>query len=126
MVDNVIYPKLYIMQALTFEAQALKIERTHSFSGKVIFATDYVSKDKKIPGVELQVEGCPYPLRVLLGSIKGANSASTLLNCDVNLTGIMREHEGKQYFNPKDCTVTRRSGIATLAATGVAFAGSLD
>ena len=113
------------LQKLTFDVVAPKIERTHEIEGRIIYAEDYTTKNS-LPGVTFQIEGCPYNLRILKGSIKGAGSAATLLNCDVKLTGVMREYEGRQYFDPKDLVVTRRSGIATLAAAKVAYAGSLD
>jgi len=117
--------KLQIMQKLTFEKQAKTIERTHSITGKVLYAEDYVASNN-VPGVNIQLEGCPYNLRVLKGSIKGAGNAATVLGCTVTLTGIMRDYNGKSYFNPKDLTVDKKSGIATIAGAGVAYAGSLD
>ena len=113
------------MEKLTFEKQAKTIERTHSISGKVLYAEDYVASNN-VPGVNIQLEGCPYNLRVLNGSIRGAGNASTVLGCTVTLTGIMRDYNGKAYFNPKDLVVDKKSGIATIAGAGVAFAGSLD
>ena len=113
------------MEKLSFEKQAKTIERTHTITGKVLYAEDYVAANN-IPGVSIQLEGCPYNLRVLKGSIKGAGNAATLMACTVTLTGIMREYNGKSYFNPKDLTVDKKSGIATIAGAGVAYAGSLD
>ncbi len=113
------------MEKLSFEKQAKTIERTHTITGKVLYAEDYVAANN-IPGVSIQLEGCPYNLRVLKGSIKGAGNASTVMGCTVTLTGIMRDYNGKQYFNPKDLTVDKKSGIATIAGAGVAYAGSLD
>ena len=60
-----------------------------------------------------------------IGNI-GAGNATTVMGCTVTLTGIMREYNSKQYFNPKDLTVDKKSGIATIAGAGVAYAGSLD
>jgi hypothetical protein len=114
------------MQALVFEQVEKKIQRTHSITGKVVFAEDYVTNNKSIPGVSIQLDNCPYNLRVLKNSIKGAGSASTLIGCTVTLTGVMREYNGKEYFDPKDCNVDKKSGLAQLASAGVAFAGSLD
>jgi hypothetical protein len=113
------------MQTLTFQAQEPKIERTHSITGKVTAVQSYSTKTN-IPGAQIMLDNCPYSLRVLMGSVKGAFTPQELLNCTVTLTGIMREHDGKQYFNPKDLTVDRVSGLAQLVKSGVAYAGSLD
>ena len=113
------------MQKLTFEKQAKTIERTHTITGKVLYAEDYVAANN-IPGVSIQLEGCPYNLRVLKGSIKGAGNASTVLGCTVTLTGIMREYNDKSYFNPKDLTVDKQSKQASMSASKIAYAGDFD
>ena len=113
------------MKTLTFQAQELKIERTHTITGKVVAVQGYSTKTN-IPGAQIMLDNCPYSLRVLMGSVKGAFRPEELLNCTVTLTGIMREHEGKSYFNPKDLVVDRVSGLAQLVKSGVAYAGSLD
>lgn len=113
------------MQTLTFSAPELKIERTHSITGKVVAVQSYTTKTN-IPGAQVQLDNCPYNLKVLMGSIKGAFTPQELLNCTVTLTGVMRKHEGKDYFNPKDLVVDKVSGLAQLVKSGVAYAGSLD
>jgi hypothetical protein len=113
------------MQAVTFQQAALKIERTHSITGKVIAVQSYSTKTNA-PGAQIMLDNCPYSLRILMGSVKGAFTPQELLNCTVTLTGIMREHEGKSYFNPKDLTVDKVSGLAQLVKAGLAYAGSLD
>lgn len=119
------------LQAVQFNAQpdSRKTERTHVISGKVIYAESYVAKTNQgeVPGIALTLDNCPYALRVLKGSIKGAGAnVGSLLRCEVELTGVMREYNGNTYFNPKDCKVTKQSGLAALATAGVAYAGSLD
>lgn len=113
------------MQVLSFNAPELKVERTHSITGKVVAVQSYSTKTN-IPGAQVMLDNCPYSLRVLMGSVKGAFKPQELLNCTVTLTGIMREHEGKQYFNPKDLTVDKISGLAQLVKSGVSYSGSLD
>jgi len=118
------------MQSLTFQAPEHKIERTHTITGKVVAVQSYSTKTN-IPGAQIMLDNCPYSLRLLMGSIKGAFTPQELLNCTVTLTGIMREHEGKEhegksYFNPKDLVVDKVSGLAQLVKSGVAYAGSLD
>ena len=113
------------LQTVVFDKVAPKIERTHLIEGVVVYAEDYTTKTG-IPGVTLQVEGVPYNLRVLKGSMVGAGNAATVMGCTVSLTGIMKDYDGKSYFNPKDLTVTKKSGLAKIAAAKVAFAGDLD
>lgn len=110
---------------MTFDKVEKKIERTHTLSGKVIFAEDYSTKNS-IPGVTIQLDSCPYKIRVLKGSIRGAGNAATLMGCIVSLTGVLKEYQGKSYFDPKDCEVTKQSGLAKIASAKVAFAGDLD
>lgn len=116
------------LQKLSFDAIAPTIERTHTHTGKVLYAEDYVAKGKDgdIAGVAMQVEGIPYPVRILKGSLKGAGNAATVLGCTITFTGVMREYNQRQYFNAKDAKVDKQSGLAKIAAAGVAFAGSLD
>jgi hypothetical protein len=115
------------MTAFVFDSSnAKKIERTSFISGKVIYAEDYTTTNKGLPGVSLQIEGIPYQLRILKNSIKGAGNAATLMGCEIRMEGNEREYEGKTYFNPLDCLVTKQSGLAKIASANVAFAGSLD
>lgn len=113
------------MQVLNFDAPTLKVERTHVVEGVVLCAEAYTTKDK-IPGVVLHLDNCPYPLRVLMGSVKGVTQPQHLINCTVSLTGVLRDYEGKSYFNPKDLRVTRYSGISDLVRGGGLYAGSLS
>ena len=112
------------LKTFEFGTKELKIERTFTVSGKCINAENYEAKG--IPGISFEIEGIPYKLRVLKGSITGGSKASHFLGSTLNFTGIEREYEGKKYFSPKDCTVTIESALAKLAKAGVAFAGSLD
>lgn len=114
------------MEKLTFKERKVTHERTHTVEGKVLFAEDYITKDKSIPGVAMQIEGVPYTLRALKGSIKGAGSASTLIGCTVKINGDLRTYEGQEYLNPRDVVVIHQSGLAKIASAGVAYAGSLD
>ena len=113
------------MEKLSFEKQAKTIERTHTITGKVLYAEDYVASNN-VPGVSIQLAGCPYNLRVLKGSIKGAGNAATLMACTVTLTGVMRDYNGKSYFNPKDLTVDKQSKQASMSASKIAYAGDFD
>ena len=113
------------MQTLTFNSNKVKIERTHSITGKVTAVQSYSTKTN-IPGAQIMLDNCPYSLRVLMGSVKGAFTPQELLSCTVTLAGVMRTYEGKEYFNPKDLTVDKVSGLAQLVKSGVAYAGSLD
>ena len=61
------------MEKLSFEKQAKTIERTHTITGKVLYAEDYVAANN-IPGVSIQLEGCPYNLRVLKTVEKPGNN----------------------------------------------------
>ena len=114
------------MKKLQFEDRQVQKERTHSLEGKVIFARDFVTDKGSIPGVVMQLDNCPYKLRALQNSIKGAGNAATLMNCNVKIDGDLREYEGKQYLTPRDVVVTRQSNIAKMAAYGISFAGNLD
>ena len=112
------------LKTFEFAKKEFKIERTFTVSGKCINAENYEAKG--IPGISFEIEGIPYKLRVLKGSITGGSKASHFLGCTLTFTGIEREYEKKMYFSPKDCTVTIESALAKLAKAGVAFAGSLD
>ena len=113
------------LQVVKFDKIEKKIERTHVIEGKVIFCEDTVT-NSGTPGVSMQIEGVPYRMRVLKNSIIGAGNAATLMSCLVKLTGVMEDYKGQMYFRPKDCTVTKQSGLAKIAAAKVAFAGDLD
>ena len=95
-------------------------ERTSMVTGKVIYAEDY-NTSTGLPGVSMQIEGCPYNLRVLKGSIKGAGNAATLAGCIVTLTGVTKMYNEKEYFQPKDCTVNKQSQLAELSMHGRHF-----
>lgn len=116
------------IKKFVFSTAEKKIERTFEVQGKVTFASDYQTKNG-LKGIAFELEGIPYKLRVLCGSIKGGNNASHFIGCVVKFTGVDREYEGKTYFAPKDAETIVESGIAMLAKTsknGVAYAGSLD
>ena len=103
-----------------------KIERTFFVEGKVTFAQDYKTSNG-LQGIAFEIEGVPYKLRVLNGSIKGGTNASHFIGCVVKFTGVDREYEGKTYFSPKDAVITKESALSKLAKAGVAYAGgSLD
>jgi len=115
------------IKQFSFSTAEKKIERTFFVEGKVTFAQDYETSNG-LKGIAFEIEGIPYKLRVLNGSIKGGTNASHFIGCVVKFTGVDREYEGKNYFSPKDATTTVESPIAMLAKTsknGVAYAGSL-
>jgi hypothetical protein len=101
------------------------IERTYFVEGKCTYASDYETSNG-LKGIAFEIEGIPYKLRVLCGSIKGGEKASHFLGSTLKFTGIDREYEGKTYFSPKDCVVLRESGLAKCTRGNLAYAGSLD
>jgi hypothetical protein len=109
--------------------RSTKVERKYEVTGKVKFVETYMAKTKngEVPGLVITLDELPYPVRVLKGSIKGANaSAGSILGCTVTMTGNTRTYQDNEYFNPLDCTVVQQSGLSKLAIAGVAYAGSLD
>jgi hypothetical protein len=101
------------------------IARTYFVEGKCTYASDYETSTG-LKGIAFEIEGIPYKLRVLCGSIKGGEKASHFVGSTLKFTGVDREYNGKMYFGPKDCEVLRESGLAKLAKAGLAYAGSLD
>jgi hypothetical protein len=117
------------LKVLTFDKAFVhpnKIARTHTITGKCISAQDYVTPKGNIPGVIFMIEGVPYKLRVLSGSLTGGFTAKEFVRCTVQFTGTMRKHEEREYFNPRDARIVKKSALADLAVTGVAYSGSLD
>lgn len=101
------------------------ITRTYFVEGKCTFADDYETSTG-LKGIAFEIEGIPYKLRVLCGSISGGSKAKHFIGSTLKFTGTDREYNGKMYFSPKDCVVTRESGLAKIAKAGLAYAGSLD
>jgi hypothetical protein len=101
------------------------IERTYFVEGKCTYASDYETSNG-LKGIAFEIEGIPYKLRVLCGSIKGGEKASHFLGSTLKLTGVDREYNGKTYFSPKDCAVLRESGLAKCTKGNLAYGGSLD
>jgi hypothetical protein len=101
------------------------IERTYFVEGKCTYASDYETSTG-LKGIAFEIEGIPYKLRVLCGSIRGGEKASHFLGSTLKFTGIDREYNGKTYFSPKDCIVLRESGLANCTRGNLAYAGSLD
>jgi hypothetical protein len=114
-----------LLKKFEFSTAEKKIERTFTVEGKCTYASDYETKTG-LKGIAFEIEGVPYKLRVLCGSIKGGEKASHFVGSTLKFSGIDREYEGKKYFAPKDCEVTRESALAKLAKAGLAYAGSLD
>lgn len=114
--------KSYVVKELD---NAKKIVREFEFTGTIIHAEDYVTNKKGLAGISFEVEGMPYRLRVLKGSLKGGSKASHFLNCDVQFTGVEREYDGNMYFDPKDAKIVTYSNLANLSRSGVSFSGSL-
>ena len=102
---------------LKFEAQAKKIERTHSFEGVCTDATPYKTKTD-LKGIAFTIKGCPYKLRLLTNELPAKFLYSTVL-----LTGTMRTYDGKDYFDAKDITITEQSALGKLAQAGISYAG---
>ena len=110
-------------QKFIFAQKNLQIERTSHVEGKVIIVEEYVAKVKQpddsvkeVPGFAFHVEGVPYPLRVLKGSVTGGTKAGHFIGCTVKFTGISEEYKGVTYFRPKDCIVTEQSKTAEIFA----------
>lgn len=116
------------MEEFKFVKSTKKVERTHNVTGKVISAVDYKTPKGDIPGVAVQLQTSEgiFNFRLLKGMLKGAHNAASLTRCDVELLGTLREYEGRNQFQPRECVVTKQSVIAQLATTGTAFAGVLD
>ena len=113
------------IKQFSFTTAEKKIERTFFVEGKVTFAQDYETSNG-LQGIAFEIEGIPYKLRVLNGSIKGGSNASHFIGCTVKFTGVDRDYDGKKYFSPKDAVITKESALAKLSKAGVAYAGSLD
>ena len=109
----------------SFTTAEKKIERTFFVEGKVTYASDYETSNG-LQGIVFEIEGIPYKLRVLAGSIKGGDKASHFLGCTVKFTGVDREYEGKKYFSPKDAVITKQSVISALSKAGLSYSGSLE
>ena len=104
-----------------------KIERTHSIIAKCLGATPYEVTSKEgntLKGLELRLEGYSYTHRILT-----KQPAIDFLQSTVQLTGIMRDYQGKSYFTPKDATITVPSklgmAMSAMASAGVSYAGDL-
>lgn len=118
-----------VLKSFVFENKTQKTERTHEFTGKVLFAEQYTAETKngKVPGLKLTIEGLGHTVRLLNGSIKGASAHNpgSLLRCVVKLTGVIREYNDTQFFDPRDLEIVQHSTISQLAASGIGFSGSL-
>lgn len=113
------------MKEFKFAERAKVIERTNFIEGKVLSTEDYVTKTG-VPGIIFNVQGVPYGLRVLKGSLIGGTKGSHFVGCVVKFTGVTEQWENKDYFRPKDAEIVKESALAQLAKAGVAYAGSLD
>lgn len=114
--------KSYVVKEIENTKKAV---REFEFTGTVTHAEDYVTNKKGLAGISFEVEGMPYRLRVLKGSLKGGSKASHFINCDVQFTGVEREYEGNMYFDPKDAKIVAYSNLANLSRAGVSYSGSL-
>lgn len=107
------------METLEFKPREVKTERTHVITGIVKSCTSY-ENSTGLKGVILEVEGVPYSLRLLT-----KKDTKQFLLSKVKLTGVVREYNNAEYFNPMDIEVLELSTLAKLAMSGVAFAGTI-
>jgi hypothetical protein len=113
------------MKKFEFTIAEKTIARTYFVEGKCTFADDYETSTG-LKGIAFEIEGIPYKLRVLCGSISNGSKAKHFIGSTLKFTGIDREYNGKMYFSPKDCCVVERDVYSELAIRGIAYTGSLD
>ena len=107
------------MEKLIVAPRELKIVRTTSHVDTVVTAVSYETKDG-LKGIQFTFAGLPYPVRML-----SKQNPAQFIKCKVELKGVMRTYEGKEYFDAKDIAIVEQSAIGLLAISGVAYAGAI-
>lgn len=107
------------MKALEIKAPELKIVRTTSHLDTVVNAVPYETTTG-LKGIQFTLAGLPYPVRILT-----KQTPAMFIKSKVEFRGVMREYQGKEYFDAKDVKIVEQSAIGLLAISGVAYAGAI-
>jgi hypothetical protein len=108
------------LKTLEISVSEKKVERTVEHTDTVVTVKPYTTDKKNLQGLEFKLKGLPYPVRVLTKDLP-----ALFVDSRVKFTGIMREYQGKSYFQPMDVEVVEQSVVSLLATAGLSYSGKL-
>lgn len=114
------------MEQFKFDSEVkVKHERTHTVKGRVTTVEPYTANTSngEVPGWAFQVEGVPYPLRLLKGSIKDAVTREEMIGAVMEFKGNTRVYNEKTYFNPLTASVVKENSALAYRYSLMAKAG---